>query len=102
MRQKAKIASFEQQVEELSEQLKQAHTECASLKNLNTILEQVLNLRDEHINGLQQAAHVLSPNGAKRPASEISSESDSLASGELLGCCWLGCCWCLQCLQASS
>ena len=42
---------------------------------------QVLNLRDEQLNGLQQAVHVLNPNGSKRPASEISGGSEQ-QSGE--------------------
>ncbi len=87
LRQKAKISNFEHQVQELSEQLKRVTSENASLKNLNNILEQVLNLRDEHINGLQQAVHVLRPGAGKRGADEITElleeqEASSTSSGE--------------------
>jgi hypothetical protein len=89
MRQKAKIAGMEGQVEELNQQLQQAHTENNSLKKLNNILEQVLNLRDEHINGLQKAAPLLNQasSGSKRGSLEISGEVEEQPGALLISTC---------------
>ena len=59
-RQKEKMAFLEKQVDSLSKQVDGLCGENSSVKNLNNILEKVLNLRDEHISNLQEAAKVFS------------------------------------------
>ncbi|GFR42820.1 hypothetical protein Agub_g3776, partial [Astrephomene gubernaculifera] len=59
-RQKEKMAYLETRTEALAAQVEKLSSENESLRNMTSMLEKVLNLREEHISNLQEAAKVFS------------------------------------------
>lgn len=79
-RQKQKMVGLESKVDTLAVQLSNLSTENESLRKLNNVLEKVLDLRDEHINGLQDAVKIF--NAETEPTAEDKAVRQAIELGQ--------------------
>ncbi|GIM06892.1 hypothetical protein Vretimale_11149 [Volvox reticuliferus] len=79
-RQKEKMSYLESRTEVLSVQVEKLTQENESLRNMNTMLEKVLNLREEHISNLQEAAKVFSNLNLRGDADGSGSEENGMGT----------------------
>ncbi|GLI60214.1 hypothetical protein VaNZ11_002283 [Volvox africanus] len=79
-RQKEKMAYLESRTEVLNVQVEKLTQENDSLRNMNTMLEKVLNLREEHISNLQEAAKVFSNLNLRGDADGSGSEETGMGT----------------------